>query len=249
MNKVWEMSHLKQNETLVLLALADHANDKGITWAGCGTIAQKARMSTRTALRTISRLEEQKLLKVESYYRENKSQASNIYRLLLFEQCDILSHCLPEQCDKKGEQCDTAMSPLEPIEPITLKPLSTKKSSTVFSPPESDHKYFSAWWCYAFLKLTGEKYAYTKKQAGIIKNLLTNLDLETLMERACVWIATPEHLRFPRGSPTIEGLSHKINELAGKYNGEIEQSCDKIGILPDDQTPLRSFEPWQKTKT
>jgi phage replisome organizer, putative, N-terminal region len=122
--------------------------------------------------------------------------------------------------------------------------LSDSKPKARPAKPTSDHRYFTGWWCFAFLKLTGAKYAYTGKHAAIIKKLLDSIGLEQLIERSCVFLTLPEQQRFPRGSPTLEGLANQINQLAGKYTDKIGDDCFSLGILPDYETPLLNFTPW-----
>lgn len=49
MSAVWEHSRQKGGRLLLLLALADYANDEGECWPAVPTLAQKARMSERNA--------------------------------------------------------------------------------------------------------------------------------------------------------------------------------------------------------
>jgi hypothetical protein len=57
--KVWDHSTAKGNDLLVLLALADNADqERSLAWPGVDLIAQKARVDRRTAQRCLRRLEE-----------------------------------------------------------------------------------------------------------------------------------------------------------------------------------------------
>lgn len=58
MSAVWEHSQAKGTELLLLLALADYANDKGEAWPSISTLARKCRVGIRQVLRMIQRLEE-----------------------------------------------------------------------------------------------------------------------------------------------------------------------------------------------
>lgn len=59
MSKVWDESKQKGSNLLVLLALADFADDFGYCWPSIATIAAKARLSERQTIRIIQSLEEQ----------------------------------------------------------------------------------------------------------------------------------------------------------------------------------------------
>lgn len=64
MNWVWKLEDLSAQETLVLLALADQANDQGYCYPSRATLAQKARCSVRTVGRSVKNFEEWGLLRV-----------------------------------------------------------------------------------------------------------------------------------------------------------------------------------------
>lgn len=66
MSQVWERTDLSQSETLVALALADHADDSsGECWPSIDRIAEKARLKRRATQNVIQRLEEIGLITVE----------------------------------------------------------------------------------------------------------------------------------------------------------------------------------------
>lgn len=58
MQTVWEHSLATGNDLLVMLAIADNANDAGVCWPAVETIAKKARCSVRTTQRIIKHLVE-----------------------------------------------------------------------------------------------------------------------------------------------------------------------------------------------
>ena len=57
MTRVWETGPSNQGELLVLLAMADFADDAGNCWPSMATIAAKARVQERSAIRIVRRLE------------------------------------------------------------------------------------------------------------------------------------------------------------------------------------------------
>lgn len=85
MSAVWELADLSQSETLVLLALADHANDDGLCWPSIAGLAQKARLERRATQYVMKRLEKRGLLQISrgtgkghtSRYRLNLKGAEN----------------------------------------------------------------------------------------------------------------------------------------------------------------------------
>lgn len=63
--RVWDHTEVKGTALLVLLAIADHANDQGVCWPSAPTLAHKARCSERTVRRIVEALEAQSLLVIE----------------------------------------------------------------------------------------------------------------------------------------------------------------------------------------
>jgi DnaD/phage-associated family protein len=57
MSKVWEESRQTGTALLMLLAIADHANDDGVCWPSVARLAQRARVQERQAKNLISQLE------------------------------------------------------------------------------------------------------------------------------------------------------------------------------------------------
>lgn len=65
MSLVWTMTDLSQSETLVALAIADHADDEGVCWPSVDRIAEKARLKRRATQNVIKKLEQRGLLVVD----------------------------------------------------------------------------------------------------------------------------------------------------------------------------------------
>jgi hypothetical protein len=59
MSRVWEDSPQKGGDLIVLLALADWANDEGHCWPSMPTLAAKARMSERNVQKILTRLKDE----------------------------------------------------------------------------------------------------------------------------------------------------------------------------------------------
>lgn len=75
---VWRYSESTGTARLVLLAIADNADDGGIAWPGHKTIAEKCHISQRTVISNIARLNNISELGV--IHRRNRG---NIYRIVL----------------------------------------------------------------------------------------------------------------------------------------------------------------------
>ncbi|MDQ7986230.1 helix-turn-helix domain-containing protein [Pseudomonas sp. G34] len=124
MNWAWEQP-LPPVPKLVLMALADNADDHGYCWPKMKTIAAKCSTSERTVQRTIKTLLAAGLLKKDARFSASGRQVSNGYTLALTYP-DKLSPS-PKCNHGEGDTCvtpgvtqlcqgegDKAMSPLEP---------------------------------------------------------------------------------------------------------------------------------------
>jgi len=66
MTKVWDDGPDDRNETMVLLALADHANDEGYCYPGLDRLQQRCRLSRQGLCNIIDRLEQKGWIKKKS---------------------------------------------------------------------------------------------------------------------------------------------------------------------------------------
>lgn len=118
LNWVWSLDELGPSETLVLLALADQANDDGLAWPAQGSLAKRARQTDRNVRRMLVRLQGLGLLEVE-HRSSTGGRRSNRYRLhvgrqlgadggnsLESRQPDNLSGCGDEDLHKYAEPVD-----------------------------------------------------------------------------------------------------------------------------------------------
>ena len=82
MNWAWRQA-LTPTLKLVLMALADAADDQGVCWPSVSTLAKKCTVSTRTVQRSLRVLIDSGLLIAEARQRRDGSSTSNRYRLLI----------------------------------------------------------------------------------------------------------------------------------------------------------------------
>jgi len=78
MSAVWDDASYEGGTLLVLLALADWANDEGYCWPSVGAIAKKVRLSTRQVHRILKQFEDEDVIAIE---RGGGRSVSNRYRL------------------------------------------------------------------------------------------------------------------------------------------------------------------------
>lgn len=130
MNWAWEQS-LPCSPKLILMALADAADDSGDCWPKVKTIARKCNVSERTVQRVMKEFIADGLLELTPRFNQDGRQISNNYRLLLSHRYpDKLSPSLPEErgrvtlisssgatqlCHGQGDKAMSYQEP--PIEP------------------------------------------------------------------------------------------------------------------------------------
>lgn len=121
MSLVWDKSKHKGSALLLMLAIADHADDNGKCWPGMSSLAKKTRMGRRNVVKLMERIEASGEIIVEK--RGNQS-ASNRYRV----NVALLS----------SEQMNTSepafTSPSEPVDTTLVNQRSHESSLTKKKP-------------------------------------------------------------------------------------------------------------------
>ena len=101
---------------LVLLAIADHADDNGYAWPGVNGVAQKCGVSKRTVQRYVNVLVQLKIVDVETRQRIDGSHTSNAYQLNIHGSHPPVSDSHPPMTGVTPPH-DTTVTPLTVIEP------------------------------------------------------------------------------------------------------------------------------------
>ena len=107
-------------EKLVLMAVADHADDDGICWPGNAHIARKCNLSQRSVQRHIKNLIDNGYMTARRRYRETGGQTSNLYVL----NVEGVTHSHGGD-DRLTWGDDTSVAPITIIEPPYEKPTTT----------------------------------------------------------------------------------------------------------------------------
>lgn len=121
MNRVWENSTASGGELLVLLAIADHADDRGFAWPGIDSLARKSRLTTRHVTRCLNNLAAAGELQIQN---NRGPKGTNLYQVSCFPSPDNRSDLPTKSRDDipcQGDRCLPQMSPepSEPSEPST----------------------------------------------------------------------------------------------------------------------------------
>ena len=80
MTWAWSIS-LPPTPKLVLMALADEADDRGFCFPSIRHVASKCSMTPRSVQRLIRRLAQDRLVVIERRFRKDRARTSNGYRL------------------------------------------------------------------------------------------------------------------------------------------------------------------------
>ncbi len=78
MVEVWKYAPVKGGDLLVLLCLADHANERGTCWPSIPTLAERSRLEERQVYRIIKNLERKGLIDID---HGEGSRRGNWYRV------------------------------------------------------------------------------------------------------------------------------------------------------------------------
>jgi len=132
-NQAFE-TKLSGNVKLVLLALADCANDNMQCYPSYSNIARKASISVATAKRIVKKLEEINALKKENRFKKDRTKSSNIYTL------NISSiNMIPP---KKVENDTTIVSHVTPSPSIIAMSHKSSYSLTTTQPSKESERNF-----------------------------------------------------------------------------------------------------------
>ena len=139
-------TNLPPTETLLMLALADYADEQGVCWPSKETLARRSRISKRTVDKYVNQLAKNGWLSVE----KNGGRKSNCYRLnidkIFSEGC---RPCTPEVQPILHPRGATHAAPEPPYNhhrtppAPSAPPAREKKSGQV--KPVSDHAWLTAW--------------------------------------------------------------------------------------------------------
>ena len=81
MSKVWDIDYLDSKEKMVLLALADNANDDGVCWPNNSTLQKKCALSTNPLSRCLKILGDIGLISFRRRSHVTEGAKSNLYQI------------------------------------------------------------------------------------------------------------------------------------------------------------------------
>jgi hypothetical protein len=133
MSKVWDSAPYEGGALLVLLALADYANDEGECWPKIETLATKARMSARQAQNIIRQFQSEGVISIQPGGGRGRASRYTIERVkptspFCSEERVKSDAERVKSATEKGEICDSAIRKESSLEP-------SKEPSAVFTVP------------------------------------------------------------------------------------------------------------------
>lgn len=96
MSQVWKLADLDGSSLLLMLAIADMANDDGLCWPGIKHLANKVRLKERQTINLINELEEKGYLT-----RKRRQSTSNVYQIemgAISRMCNVVHPTYAEDC-------------------------------------------------------------------------------------------------------------------------------------------------------
>ena len=139
---VWKQRGLTQGQKLVLMAIADHADDDGVCYPGIATLADKCECSERKIIYTIGELVKMGLLsKTRRTFKgagSGRGSTSNCYSLAVNNQSANIAHRSTTNVKKRDDQCEKTCATYkeEPSEEPSDSPL---------NPPTPKFPYLPEW--------------------------------------------------------------------------------------------------------
>lgn len=126
MSRVWDETRFKGTELLVLLCLADHANDEGICWPSYEKLALRARCSRRQAIRCLISLKAEGWVEMIGKKRCQSGQYTNLFQIQVPARGDTASLLsrgakIGKRGDMEGQKGVTWVSP-KPSEESSKEP-------------------------------------------------------------------------------------------------------------------------------
>ncbi len=116
MSRVWDESIHNGTALLLLLAIADHANDDGLCWPSVATLAAKARVQERQAQNLIAQLEASGELVVR---RGHGRRNTSIYVVAIGEKGAIQREI--DRAEKVQSSVEKVQSSAEKVQSSALK--------------------------------------------------------------------------------------------------------------------------------
>jgi DNA-binding MarR family transcriptional regulator len=242
MTAVWADDRITdRTEVLLLLALADHTNDKGEAYPGMESLAKKARCDQRTAQRVLRSLEKSGLVHIAN---SAGPKGTNLYRLTL----DGVAPCRgmtqrrddsggdtmpPEVGGGKTPGGGRQAMPPEPSGTVSIGVTSKKRGQKADADPRWQE--FVDSWHDAHIQQFGGKYDFLPRDFADLKRLLasTKRPASELMSIATkAWSNRRKGIFWSQKARSLSVFATRFNEILEEIErpmpGDIPRPAPKI---------------------
>lgn len=243
LNWAWEQATTSSGQKLVLLALADHANDDGHCWPGMKRIADKCAMSARQVSSHVANLEKAGLVTLNRRIKENNQYSTYDYQLNFAS-----GSLLPVEADFQRkptsgtQQKPTSGGPAEADFRTEPSVKNRKKEPSVSS--SSDDDGFEDWWKH-YPRKVGKGQARRAWKAALKKTDIATLTVtlalykqmiagkdETYIAHPATWLNGERWLDQPVTPEETVAAPPPIQYCGTCWNGWIEQPDDTLTPCP-----------------
>ena len=212
MARVWSRSQRKDGELLVMLALADFANDQGESFPSIPVLAQKARLTERQTRRVLNKLETAgEIRRVKSNGGRNRR---NHYFITLSENPDKITG---KELQGKNNPVIEDQKTLTPMSGALNRHRTVSKRRSNAAPPIPPNpgvKDFKDFWAVEYRKRFGEDYLFDHGKDGKhIHVMLDTLNLSVLKLKAEQFFDCDDEWTQTKGGFTIGVFRTQINRL------------------------------------
>lgn len=148
---VWDHAECEGNELLIMLALADYANDEGVCWPGMATLSRRCRCHVSTIQRNIAKAVERGDMELTARSKDNGNADTNLYKFTKYVEHrnshlgtgrklrgGVVANCGEDWSQLEGGTGRTAMV----CKPSVKEPSEEKKAQAARLPlanPELEH--------------------------------------------------------------------------------------------------------------
>lgn len=179
MNWAWKL-RLTATQKIVMVALADRANDDWECWPGQQSLAEKCSLSERGVRKVLSEIEAMGYLKIESRH-DGKHQKTNLYRLVEHpDQPEPCAACSPDQPEPCAGTSRNHVPPLYKMNHQVESSVSAPSSSSATKKPADDAITFDA--------VVNEFRGIAESQFSKWELLFKKIDVIAEIEKAEAWL-------------------------------------------------------------
>lgn len=133
MSLVWANGPLPPHQRLMMLALADNANDRGLSWPSVSTLAQKCSVKERAAQYTLQSLQSDGWLSIEERPGRSNYYRVNVDRLTHAMECTPATDCTGAAEEREVVQ-PTAPEPSMNHQEVPTPPTPRKRGRLQYTP-------------------------------------------------------------------------------------------------------------------